>query len=122
MVCVFVVVAELAPRGFSPVLHFPLLKNQHLQIPIRSGTHGPVAISASWVHKLHFPLFVHLRHLIVNDLLPFAKMKHYKDATWVGFLAVKKEHEKTLALLMKSQEEVLSDIVSWHCFRTCTPS
>lgn len=45
-------------------------------------------------------------------------MKDYKDANWVGFLAVKKEHEKTLALLMKSQEEEPSDIVSWRCFRT----
>jgi len=45
-------------------------------------------------------------------------MKDYKDANWVGFLAVKKEHEKSLALLMKSQEKKPSTIVSWRCFRT----
>ena len=36
-------VVSLAPRGFLRVLRFsPLLKNQHFQIPIRSGTHGHV--------------------------------------------------------------------------------
>ena len=36
-------VLSLAPRGFSPGTPvFPLLKNQHFQIPIRSGTHGHV--------------------------------------------------------------------------------
>ena len=55
-------VLSFAPRGFSPgtpvfpspllrevflrVLRFsPLLKNQHFQIPIRSGTHGHVSTS-----------------------------------------------------------------------------
>ena len=52
-------VLSLAPRGFSPGTPvFPLLKNQHFQIPIRSGTHGHVSTSsyeflrASWVNKL----------------------------------------------------------------------
>ena len=49
----------LAPRGFSPGTPvFPLLKNQHFQIPIRSGTHGHVSTSSyellsdPWVNKL----------------------------------------------------------------------
>ena len=44
---------------FLRVLRFsPLLKNQHFQIPIRSGTHGHVStssyelLSAPWVNKL----------------------------------------------------------------------
>ena len=54
-------VLSLAPRGFSRVLRFfPLLKNQHFQIPIRSGTQGYVSmssyklLSAPWVNKLQF--------------------------------------------------------------------
>ena len=54
---------------FSPLLRevflrvhrfSPLLKNQHFQIPIRSGTHGHVSTSsyellrAPWVNKLQF--------------------------------------------------------------------
>ena len=36
-------VLSLPPRGFSPGTPVsPLLKNQHFQIPIRSGTHGHV--------------------------------------------------------------------------------
>ena len=62
-------VLSLAPRGFSPGTPvFPLLKNQHFQIPIRSGTHGHVStscyelLSAPWVNKLQlqicsFPFF-----------------------------------------------------------------
>ena len=49
-------------RGvFLRVLQFsPLLKNQHFQIPIRSGTHGHVSTSSyellsdPWVNKLQF--------------------------------------------------------------------
>ena len=37
----------LAPRGFSPGTPvFPLLKNRHFQIPIRSVTHGQVSTSS----------------------------------------------------------------------------
>ena len=44
-------VLSLAPRGFRPVLRFsPLLKNQHFQIQIRSGTHK--LLSDPWVNKL----------------------------------------------------------------------
>ena len=57
-------VLSLAPRGFSPGTPvFPLLKNQHLQIPIRSGTHGHVSTSSyellsdPWVNKLQFTIF-----------------------------------------------------------------
>ena len=46
---------------FLRLLRFsPLLKNQHFQIPIRSGTHGHVStscyklLSAPWVNKLQF--------------------------------------------------------------------
>ena len=46
---------------FLRVLRFtPLLKNQHFQIPIRSGTHGHVSTSshelltAPWVNKLQY--------------------------------------------------------------------
>ena len=52
-------VLSLGPRGFLRVLQFsPLLKNQHFQIPIRSGTHGHVSTSSyellsdPWVNKL----------------------------------------------------------------------
>ena len=48
-----------SPRGSLRVLRFfPLLKNQHLQIPIQSWTHGQVSassgelLSAPWVNKL----------------------------------------------------------------------
>ena len=46
-------------RFFSGYSGFPL-KNQHFQIPIRSGTHGHVStscyklLSAPWVNKLQF--------------------------------------------------------------------
>ena len=50
---------------FLRVLQFsPLLKNQHFQIPIRSGTHGHVStssyelLSAPWVNKLQFTIYV----------------------------------------------------------------
>ena len=56
-------VLSFAPRGFLRVLRFsPLLKNQHFQIPIRSGTHGHVStssyelLSAPWVNKLQFTI------------------------------------------------------------------
>ena len=46
------------------VLRFsPLLKNQHFQIPIRSGTHGHVSTSSyelfsdPWVNKLQFTIY-----------------------------------------------------------------
>ena len=51
-------------RFFLRVLRFsPLLKNQHFQIPIRSGTHGHVStssyelLSAPWVNKLQFTIY-----------------------------------------------------------------
>ena len=50
-------------RLFSQYSGFlPLLKNQHFQIPIRSGTHGHVStssyelLSAPWVNKLQLQL------------------------------------------------------------------
>ena len=50
---------------FLRVLRFtPLLKNQHFQIPIRSGTHGHVStgsyelLSAPWVNKLQYSFTV----------------------------------------------------------------
>ena len=52
-------------RFFLRVLRFsPLLKNQHFQIPIRSGTHGHVSTSSyellsdPWVNKLQLRLFI----------------------------------------------------------------
>ena len=51
--------SSLLREVFLRVLRFsPLLKNQHFQIPIRSGTHGHVStssyelLSAPWVNKL----------------------------------------------------------------------
>ena len=56
-------------RFFSGYSGFPLsLKNQHFQIPIRSGTHGHVStssyelLSAPWVNKLQFTNFYNLRY------------------------------------------------------------
>ena len=53
--------SPLLREVFLRVLRFsPLLKNQHFQIPIRSGTHGHVStssyelLSAPWVNKLQF--------------------------------------------------------------------
>ena len=43
-------------------------------------------------------------------------MKNYKEASWIGHLAIKKEHVKSLILLMKSQEEVSKDLVSCDAF------
>ena len=50
---------------FSRVLRFfPPLKNEHFQIPIRSGTHGNIftssdqLLSAPWVNKLQFTIFL----------------------------------------------------------------
>ena len=58
-----VLVLSLAPTVFLRVLRFfPLLENQHFQIPIRSGTHGHVStssyelLSAPWVNKLQLQL------------------------------------------------------------------
>ena len=49
---------------FLRVLRFsPLLKNQHFQFPIRSGTHGHVStssyelLSPPWVNKLQFTIY-----------------------------------------------------------------
>ena len=49
---------------FLRALRFsPLLKNQHFQIPIRSGTHGHIStsshelLSALWVNKLQFTIY-----------------------------------------------------------------
>ena len=56
--------SPLLREVFLRVLRFsPLLKNQHFQIPIRSGTHGHVStssyelLSASWVNKLQFTIY-----------------------------------------------------------------
>ena len=56
---------------FLWVLRFsPLLKNRHFQIPIRSGTHGPIStssyeiLSATWVNKLQLQL--QLQFVIIN--------------------------------------------------------
>ena len=55
--------SPLLREVFLRVLRFsPLLKNQHFQIPIRSGTHGHVStssyelLSAPWVNKLQFTI------------------------------------------------------------------
>ena len=53
-------------RFFSGYNGFPLSfnKNQHFQIPIRSGTHGHVSTSSCellsdpWVNKLQFTIFL----------------------------------------------------------------
>ena len=47
-------VLVLAPRGFSPGTPvFPLLKNQHFQIPIRSGIRGPQVCQSDCTVKCH---------------------------------------------------------------------
>ena len=55
--------SHLLREVFLWMLRFSLfLKNQHFQIPIRSGTHGHVStsshelLSASWVNKLQFTI------------------------------------------------------------------
>ena len=56
--------SPLLREVFLRLLRFsPLLKNQHFQIPIRSGTHGHVSTSSyellsdPWVNKLQFTIF-----------------------------------------------------------------
>ena len=56
--------SPLLREVFLRVLRFsPLLKNQHFQIPIRSGTHGHVSTSSyellsdPWVNKLQFTIY-----------------------------------------------------------------
>ena len=56
-------VLSLVSRGFLRELQFfPLLKNQHFQIPIRSGAHGHVStschelLSAPWVPNYNLQL------------------------------------------------------------------
>ena len=49
---------------------FPLLKNQHFQIPIRSGTHGHVSTSSyellsdPWVNKLQFTIWYRMENFL----------------------------------------------------------
>ena len=57
--------SPLHQEVFLRVLRFsPLLKNQHFQIPIRSGTHGHVStssyelLSAPWVNKLQITITI----------------------------------------------------------------
>ena len=57
--------SPLLQEVFLRVLRFsPLLKNQHFQIPIRSGTHGHVSmssyelLSAPWVNKLQLQITI----------------------------------------------------------------
>ena len=56
--------SPLLREVFLRVLRFsPFLKNQHFQIPIRSGTHGHVSTSSyellsdPWVSKLQFTIY-----------------------------------------------------------------
>ena len=58
--------SSLLREVFLRVLRFPpLLKNQHFQVLIRSGTHGHVSTSsyefssAPWVNKLQFAITIH---------------------------------------------------------------
>ena len=79
-------VLSFALRGFSVFRFSPLLKNQHFQIPIRSGTHGHVStisyelLSDPWVNKLQFFVDFDESHLnkeqrsnkkILNNHCPF---------------------------------------------------
>ena len=41
-------------------------------------------------------------------------MKNYKDVDWIGHMAVRKELDKSLVLLMKSQEETSQELVSFN--------
>ena len=61
----FVVGSLPCSEGFLRLLRFsPLLKNQHFQIPIRSGTHGHVStssyelLSVPWVNKLQITITI----------------------------------------------------------------
>lgn len=42
-------------------------------------------------------------------------MKNYKDADWIGHMAIRKEPDKSLVLLMKSEEKMSKDLVSFGC-------
>ena len=100
-------VLSLGPRGFLRVLQFsPLLKNQHFQIPIRSGTHGHVSASSyellsdPWVNKLQFFVDFDESHLnkeqrsnkkILNNHCPFVDREWFplwcwNSVFWLAFL------------------------------------
>ena len=70
-----VVGSLLLQEVFLRVLQFsPLLKNQHFQIPIGSGTHGHVSTSSyellsdPWVTKLQFTIFTILQFFLCPTL------------------------------------------------------
>ena len=97
-------VLSLAPRGFSPGLRFsPLLKNQHFQIPIRSGMHGHVStssyelLSAPWVNKLQFTIFFYWWS-IAGLCIAFIAilMNSCKNACYVGYF----QHKFLFQLLL----------------------
>ena len=63
--------SPLLREVFLRVLQFsPLLKNQHFEIPIRSGTHGHVStsyyelLSDLWVNKLQFTILLMIFWLV----------------------------------------------------------
>lgn len=39
-------------------------------------------------------------------------MKNYQDLNWIGRMVIGKETDKTLSMLMKSQEEMPKELVS----------
>lgn len=46
-------------------------------------------------------------------------MKNYEDVNWIGDMVIRKETDKSLSLLMKSQEEtpkeLVGPVVSFRC-------
>ena len=52
-------------------------------------------------------------------LLPLTQMKNYEDLNWIGHMVIRKETDKSLSLLMKSQEEtpkeLVGPVVSFRC-------
>ena len=52
-------------------------------------------------------------------LLLLTQMKNYEDLNWIGHMVIRKETDKSLSLLMKSQEEtpreLVGPVVSFRC-------
>ena len=115
---------------FLWVLRFsPLLKNQHFQIPIRSGTHGPIStssyeiLSATWVNKLQLQL--QLQFVIINrdgfkciHCLVLASHKSHSSISGRSFLH---SHESCVAKGRYSRTRFLevwhvcSEGLCWSC-------
>ena len=128
--------SPLLREVFLWVLRFsPLLKNQHFQIPIRSGTHGHVStssyklLSAPWVNKLQFTIlqFFYIAGLgsvfcsVVGYRVPKNILGGYLSWAWpfLGFLVRKFFFLVPQSMVLWEEMSVLEIhhfVQTWHKF------